>query len=197
MCYWRYTRLCIRLYVATCLLCKPTWGEKWWRLFFDNYVSSIHNQIARQIYALRRIAKYSSIEKSLFYTLCLLAYIFSYCDTVRHLGSKRRLYELENAHKRALQVVLDDYTSSYNDLLNKMVRHTLDVTRLKAIATEAYESHPNEHPPYINAIDKIRQSNLVNWEAVHGQNSQNINTSYGLNTFSYQSAKLWNGLFFY
>ena len=56
---------------------------------------------------------------------------------------------MEKAHKQGLRVVLNDYMSSYNDLLNKTARSTLYVSRLKAIATQAYKSYTNEYLAYI------------------------------------------------
>ena len=61
--------------------------------------------------------------------------------------------KLEKVHKQALRVFLNDYTSSYSDLLTKMARPTLYVTRLKAIATEAYKSYANENPAYVKSAN--------------------------------------------
>ena len=100
----------------------------------------------------------------------------------------------KKVHKQALRVVLNDYTSSYSDLLTKMARPTLYVTRLKAIATEAYKSYANENPAYINAMlnPSITPYNLRGGS--RAEQPKVNTTSCGLNTFSYQAAKLWNNL---
>ena len=88
-------------------------------------------------------------------TVCLSTFVvsnFCYCTTVWHFCCNNILYKLEKAHKQALWVVLNDYTSSYCDLLNALTTLTLYVTRLKAINPEAYKSHANENPSYINDI---------------------------------------------
>ena len=164
------------------------------RLSFDNHVSSICNRVAQQTNALRRIVKYLSIENRTCIYNAFLASNFSYCNTVWHFCSNRSLYKLEKVHKQALRVVLNDYTSSYSDLLTKMARPTLYVTRLKAIATEAYKSYANENPVYINAMlnPSITPYNLRGGSRAE---QPKVNTaSCGLNTFSYQAAKLWNNL---
>ena len=114
-----------------------------------------------------------------------------HCNTVWHFCSNRSLYKLDKVHKQALRVVLNDYTSSYSDLLTKMARPTLYVIRLKAIATEAYKSYANENPAYINAMlnPSIAPFNLRGGSRAE-QPTVNT-TSCGLNTFSYQAAKLW------
>ena len=59
---------------------------------------------------------------------------------------------LEKVNKKALRVVLNDYVSTYRDLLDNVSKPTLYVARLKAIAIEAYKCYVNENPQYINAI---------------------------------------------
>ena len=75
-----------------------------------------------------------SIENRACIYNAFLASNVSYCNTVWHFCSNRSLYKLEKAHKQALRVVLNDCTSSYSDLLNKMERPTLHVTRLRLIS---------------------------------------------------------------
>ena len=53
---------------------------------------------------------------------------------------------LEKVNKKALRVVLNDYVSTYRDLLDKVFKPTLYVARLKAIAIEAYKCYVNENP---------------------------------------------------
>ena len=141
-----------------------------------------------------RIVKYLSIENRTCIYNAFLASNFSYCNTVWHFCSNRSLYKLEKVHKQALRVVLNDYTSSYSDLLTKMARPTLYVTRLKAIATEAYKSYANENPAYINAMlnPSITPYNLRGGS--RAEQPKVNTTSCRLNTFSYQAAKLWNNL---
>ena len=110
------------------------------------------NREAQQTNALRRIVKYFSIENRTCIYNAFLASNFSYWNTVWHFCWSKSLYKLEKVHKQALRVDLNDYTLPYSDLLTKMARPTLYVTRLKAIATEAYKSYANEKPTYIHAM---------------------------------------------
>ena len=65
-----------------------------------------------------------------------------------NLQQQRDVY----VHKKALRVVLNDYISSYRDLLDKVSKPTLYVARIKAIAVDAYKCYVNENPPYINTM---------------------------------------------
>ena len=117
---------------------------------------------------------------------------FNYCSTVWHFCSNRSLYKLEKLHKQALRVVLNDYSSSYGDLLDKVSKPTLYVSRLKAIATEAYKCKANENPDYINVMlnPLIKPYNLRG--GPRAEQPKVNTTSCGLHSFKYQIAKLWN-----
>ena len=54
---------------------------------------------------------------------------FNYCPLVWMFSSKRSLNKIENLQKRALRFVLDDYTSSYELLLEKSGKPTMNLAR--------------------------------------------------------------------
>ena len=117
---------------------------------------------------------------------------FNYCNTVWHFCSNRSLYKLDKVHKQALGVILNDYSSSYRNLLDKVSKPTLYVSRLKAIAIEVYKGKANENPDYINVMlnPLIKPYNLRG--GPHAEQPKVNTTSCGLNSFTYQVAKLWN-----
>ena len=83
-------------------------------------------------------------------------------------------------------------SSSYRDLLDKVSKPTLYVSRLKAIATEAYKCKANENPDYINVMlnPLIKPYNLRG--GPRAEQPKVNTTSCGLHSFKYQIAKLWN-----
>ena len=101
---------------------------------------------------------------------------------------------LEKVNKKTLRVVLNDYVSPYRDLLDKVSNPTLYVARLKAIAIEAYKCYVNENPQYINSMfDSVDKPYNLRGGPLAEQPKVNT-TSSGLNTFTYQAAKMWNSL---
>ena len=108
--------------------------------------------------------------------------------------SNRSLYMLEKVNKKAIRDVLNDYVSTYRDLLDKVSKPTLYVARLKAIAIEAYKCYVNENPQYIDAMfDSVDKP--YNLRGVPLAEQPKVKTtSSGLNTFTYQAAKIWNSL---
>ena len=162
------------------------------RLSFDEHVSSICNRVSQQINALRRISKYLTLQNRMSIYNAFLTSNFSYCNIVWHFCSNRSMYKLEKVHKQALRVVLNDYTSSYRVLLDTVSKPTLYVSRLKSIAIEAYKCYVNENPEYINVmLDPLNKPYDLRGGSRAEQPKVNT-TSCGLNTFTYQAAKLWN-----
>ena len=117
---------------------------------------------------------------------------FNHCNTVWHFCCNRSLHKPEKLHKKALGLVLNDYSSSYRKLLEKVSKPTLYVSRLKAIAIEAYKCKANENPDYINVMlnPLIKPYNLRG--DPRAEQPKVNTTSCGLNSFTYQVAKLWN-----
>ena len=126
----------------------------------------------------------------MFICSAFIASNFNYCSTVWHFCSNRSLYKLEKLHTQALRVVINDYSSSYRDLLDKVSKPTLYVSRLKAIATEAYKCKANENPDYINVMlnPLIKPYNLRG--GPRAEQPKVNTTSCGLHSFKYQIAKL-------
>ena len=122
------------------------------RLTFDDHISALCAKASHQINALRRIVKYLTLENRMSIYNAFIASNFNYCNTVWHFCSNRSLYKLEKIHKQALRVVLNDYSSSYRNLLDRVSKPTVYVSRLKAIAIEAYKCKANENPDYINVM---------------------------------------------
>ena len=73
-----------------------------------------------------------------------------------------------------------------------MSKPTLYVSRLKSIAIEAYKCYVNEGPEYINALlDPLNKPYDLR-DGSRAEQPKVNTTSCGLNTFTYQAAKLWN-----
>ena len=80
---------------------------------------------AQQTYALRRIINYIPNESRLNIYQAFISSTFNYCDIVWHFGSNHSTYKIEKVHKNALRVTLNNYTSSYSDMLEVVKRPTL------------------------------------------------------------------------
>ena len=119
---------------------------------------------------------------------------FNYCDIVWHFCSNRSTYKIEEVHKNALRVTLNNYTSLYSDMLEVIKRLTLYISRIKNIAIETFKSVKGLNPEYMGSLFSFSTtpyctrggSKLV---------QPKVNTiSFGINSFAYQGSKIWNNL---
>ena len=163
-------------------------------LSFDDYVSKLCIRAARQTNALRRIAKYLNRDCLIKIYNAFITSNFNYCNVVWHFCGDTNSRKIEKVHKKSLNVVLNDYTSSYSVLLEKVERPTLYVSRIKSISLEVYKCLKKGSPSYITDIFSV--SNIP-YETRGGTKltQPKVNTSRkGLNSFRYQGAKIWNEL---
>ena len=108
-------------------------------LSFNEHVSTLCVKAARQTNALRRIVQYIPNECRLNVYQAFISSNFNYCDIVWHFCSNRSTYKMETVHKNALRVTLNDYTSSYSDMLQIVKRSTLYIQNEKYSAWNFYK----------------------------------------------------------
>ena len=153
------------------------------RLSFDDHISILCAKASHHVSALRPIVKYLTMDNRMSIFNAFIAFNFNYCNTVWHFCSNRSQNKLENVHKQVLMVVLNDYSSSYSNPLEKVSKPILYVSRLNAIATEAYRCKANKNPDYTNVV----LNSFIN----HAEQPKVNTRSCRLNSFTYQVAKLW------
>ena len=85
---------------------------------------------------------------------------FSYCPLVWHFCCKTDTDRMERIQKRALRMVLDDYESDYETLLQKAntCMSTLQIVRIKTLATEIFKTFHSLNPIHMNEIFQTNPS---------------------------------------
>ena len=121
---------------------------------------------------------------------------FNYCPLIWHFSSSKSLQKIESLQKRALRFLYDDKQSSYNALLAKGGKTTMNIYRLKFLCTEIYKSINSLSPLYIK---DIFQPNITN-RPVRTQQQNNLKTpkanqiTFGTNSLKSLGPKIWNSL---
>ena len=102
------------------------------KLSFNNHISTLCKRASKQCNAFNRIAKFLSKESKecLFNAFNLSNFMCCW---------KKSVIEIEKINRKALRIVVNDYTLSYTDLLSTMERCPMYVSRLKSMATEIYD----------------------------------------------------------
>ena len=77
---------------------------------------------------------------------------FNYCPLVWMLSHKKSLDKIESLHKRALRFLLNDYVSSYEQLLEKSGKCHMNIRRLRFLCIEMYKTLNNLNPSFMKKI---------------------------------------------
>ena len=101
------------------------------KLNFNLHIDIICKSASNQLNALVGLKRYLGHEERFVLVNSFIYSNFNYCPLVWMFSSKTKtsLNKIENLQKCALRFVLDNYTSSYELLLEKSVKPTTNLTR--------------------------------------------------------------------
>ena len=74
---------------------------------------------------------------------------FDYCPLIWFIPSAKSLKKVENLQKRPLRFLQNDYHSSYETLLHKSGKTTVNVRNLRNLCKEIFESLNNLNPVFL------------------------------------------------
>ncbi len=85
----------------------------------------------------------------------------NYCSLIWMNRNKIDMKHIENVQKRALRMVFNDYSSSYQELLKWDKTCTLEIRWKRQLVTEVYKATHNLTPPYITSLFPTK---IVNYD---------------------------------
>ena len=119
---------------------------------------------------------------------------FNSCKTGWHFCSNRSAYKIEKVDRKAPHVTLNDYEAPYTTLLKNVSRPSLYAGRLKFIALESYKCVKTHNPAYLNDLFCPSPAPCETRGGLKLVQLKIETTGFGLNTFCYQGAKIWNAV---
>ena len=119
---------------------------------------------------------------------------FTYCAIVWHFCGIMNNSKIEKIQERALRIVFSDYSSDYQDLINRFGTDTMLQSRLKKIVLETFKSIKGINPQYIQNILKYKEQPYSLRNPTPLIQIKKKTTKYGLRSYEYLSSKLWNTL---
>ncbi len=81
---------------------------------------------------------------------------YQYCPLVWYVCSQSDVLVFEWIQKRILRMVLENYESSYEELLSKCGMNTLEIQRARPLVVEVYKSIHQMTPMYIQEMINIK-----------------------------------------
>ena len=108
------------------------------KLNFNLHISQICKFAANQLNALTRLNQFLSFyAKEVSINSCIKSNL-NYCRLVWIISSTQSVNKIENLQKQALRFSYDDFEASYEDLVSKGGKSTMNVKRMRTFSGKNY-----------------------------------------------------------
>ena len=113
-----------------------------------------------------------------------------------NFSSAQSLNIIENLQKRALRFFLNDYDSTYEDLLEKSGYPNMNLRRQRTLRIEIYKTLDKLNPDYMNDIFKLRNTDRVTREKykLNLEIPKPNQATFGTRSLRRYGPKIWNAL---
>ena len=111
-----------------------------------------------------------------------------------HFCGETNTKKLEKIQERALRFIYNDYNSDYDTLLLNSKMPTLKLRELRTMALEAFKILNHQGPVYLHDMLNFKSHNYSFRYNRTAEIPKVRTSSYGLSSFRYSAAKLWNSL---
>ena len=118
---------------------------------------------------------------------------FSYCPFIWLIHNRDLNNETNHIHKRALHIVYDDYSSTYEDLLNKDRSVNIHQRNLEQLVVKIFKVKIGKALITMNEIFTFAENNTYNLR--RGMHFSRVNvhsTQYSTEFIGNLGAKIWN-----
>ena len=164
------------------------------KLNFSEHIKQSSIKAARQLNALSRISKFLNLKAKKLIFRSFIMSNFTYCPLVWHFCGKTNNAKIEKIQERALRIVYNDYTSDYNELMDKFGTTSMLHSRHVYILLEIFKSTKQTNPSYIQELLSKKETPYYFRDPSLLIQPKTNTTNFGLRTFSYIGTKLWNDL---
>ena len=128
-------------------------------LKFNHHINNICKSASNQLNALIRLKHLLEFEERNVLVNIIVMANFNYCSLVRKFTSAQSLIKIGNLQKRALRFLLNDYGSTYEDLLEEYSLYPhINLRRPRTLCIEIYKTLNKLNPGYMNDIFKLRNT---------------------------------------
>ena len=101
---------------------------------------------------------------------------------------------MQKIQERALRFIYEDYENTYANLLKKSKLPSLKIRGLRTIAVETFKIVHKQSPSYLHDLISIKDQKYNFRHQDKAVLPRVRTTRYGLNSFRYNAAQIWNQL---
>ena len=159
-------------------------------LNFEKHINNICDKASQKLNALARVSSYMDLHKRKLIMKAFIHSQFGYCPLVWMNHSRTLNNRINRIQERALRVVYNDKTSTFNELLERDKSVTIHSRNLQILATELYKVKHGLSPKIMNNVFPMNPSiyNLRNSDF----KTENVRTvHYGTDSLSFLGPRIW------
>ena len=164
------------------------------KLKFNQHVSNICQKVNTKISAFSRISNYLDKKQLIILYNSFITSQFNYCSLIWMFCGKVAYEDLNRAHRRALRILHNDYSSSFEELLRKSNECKIHIKNLQKLMLEVYKCVNKENPSFMcnmflekSSRYDLRSNNLL-------MLPQTNTIRYGNDSLTFRGSILWNYL---
>ena len=119
------------------------------KLNFKKHISTLCNKASNQLNAICRLQPYMGQKEKETIINTFVYSNFNYGSLIWHFCNKKSQNKIEKIQERCLKVLLNDYTSNYEELLENSKSVPMKIKRLRTIIIEIFKTLNNQNANFM------------------------------------------------
>ena len=160
-----------------------------YKLNFDPHISNLCKKAAAQLNVLKRLINLLK-NKFWFKVLCIqISTIVVWFDT---FSSSKSLQKIEKIQERTLRFLYNDHKSSYDDLLIRSKKCTMQVARQRTLCIKIFKTIKNLNPSLMQSIFSSRTSKHPSRNPNNLNHFRTNQVTFGSKSLKAIGPQIWN-----
>ena len=161
------------------------------KVSFKNHVTGLCTTASQKLHALSRISNYMDLLQRKIIVYAFILSQFGYCPLVWMLHSRQLNNRINKIHERALRIVYQDSTMSFEALLAKDKSFTIHERNIQTLAIELYKVAYGISPKIMRLVFPTKPNVNYPWGNIF--QTFNVRTvTWGTESLSHLGPKIWN-----
>lgn len=161
------------------------------KLTFKTHVSNLCTKASNKLNALSRISPYMTLKQRKVIMPSFILSQFGYCPLVWMCHNRKLNDRINRIHKRALRIVYQDRTSSFEDLLKIDESFTIHERNIQTLAIELYKVAYGLAPEIMRLVFPCNPQGKYPWDNIF--KTFNVKTVYwGTEALAHLGPRIWS-----
>ena len=161
-------------------------------LSFEKHINNLCTKASQKLSALCRVSSFMSTGQKRIIMKAFINSQFGYCPLVWMNHSRKIHNRINRIHERALRVVYNDNSGTFEELLLKDNAVKIHDRNLQVLVTEMFKVKQGIAPAIMNDVFRIRKNNYKTRNAGEFQSHCVKTVHYGTETVSFLGPKIWS-----